>query len=269
MVMIDGYDVAPGTAGAFFGMRDAFGQRFPGCVLLVSDGLRTIAQQRKAWNAYQNGTGKLAAYPDPSAPHVRGVALDLRDSWDSPGVATGWNERADWLRANCGRWGFRAAGYGFSPVEPWHYEYQGDPWAGGAPAGAASIKEESPQLSHWEEEDMPTIISSVIGQSLAIGPVIVSFGTPEDLKSALDAKVPVLGTSRAMHERILQAAKVATPMPLLVVYGDPGGTVYTFDGDSLDPIYDPDTLNKLLALPGVKPETWSAGEIQRRKDEKK
>ena len=136
-------------------------------------------------------------------------------------------------------------------------------------AGAASIKEESQQLSHWEEEDMPTIISSVIGQSLAIGPVIVSFGTPEDLKSALDAKVPVLGTSRAMHERILQAAKVATPMPLLVVYGDPGGTVYTFDGDSLDPIYDPDTLNKLLALPGVKPETWSAGEIQRRNAAKK
>ena len=268
MVMIDGNDVAPGTAAAFFRTRDAFGQRFPGCALLVSDGRRTIEQQQKAWDAYQNGTGKLAAPPNPSAPHVRGVALDLRDSWDSPGVATGWNERADWLRANCGRWGFAATGYGFSQVEPWHYEYQGDPWDGSALAAMTST-EEAEILSPWEEEDMPTIISSVIGQSLAIGPVIVSFGTPEDLKSALDAKVPVLGTSRAMHERILQAAKVATPMPLLVVYGDPGGTVYTFDGDSLDPIYDPDTLNKLLALPGVKPETWSAGEIQRRNAAKK
>lgn len=116
---------------------------------------------------------------------------------------------------------------------------------------------------------MPTIISSEIGQSLAIGPVIVSFGTGEDLKAALASKVPVLNTSKQMHSRIIDAAKVATPAPLLVVYGDPDGTVYTFDGDSLDPIYDPDTLNKLLALPGVVPQTWSAGEIQRRKDAKK
>lgn len=268
MVMIDGNDVAPGTAAAFFRMRDAFGQRFPGCALLVSDGRRTIEQQRKAWNAYQNGTGPLAAYPDPSAPHVRGVALDLRDSWDSPGVATGWNERADWLRANCGRFGFVAAGYGFSRPEPWHYEFQGNPWDGSALAAMTST-EEAETLSPWEDEDMTTIISSEIGQSLVVGPVIVSFGTPDELKSALAAKVPVLGTSREMHTRILEAAKVTAPMPLLVVYGDPDGTVYTFDGDSLDPIYDPDTLNKLLALPGVAAATWSAGEIQRRKDEKK
>ena len=138
MVNIDGSEVAPGTAAAFFSMRDAFGQRFPGCVLLVSDGLRTMQQQQALWEAYQNGTGNLAAYPDPSAPHIRGVALDLRDSWNSPGVATGWNERADWLRSNCGRWGFAATGYGFSSVEPWHYEYQGDPWNGTAPSSAGA-----------------------------------------------------------------------------------------------------------------------------------
>ena len=48
MVYIDGYDVAPGTARAFYGMRDGFGQRFPGCQLLVSDGRRSDPGDQRA-----------------------------------------------------------------------------------------------------------------------------------------------------------------------------------------------------------------------------
>lgn len=142
-VQIDGNTVAIGTANAFKGMAAEF-KAVWGLDLLISDALRELEKQRRlynAWIAYQNGTGPkapLAAPPDPSAPHVRGVGLDLRDSGADAGVATGWNARANWLRDNCHRWGFKATGYGFSPVEPWHYELQGDPWAGTSSNGGNS-----------------------------------------------------------------------------------------------------------------------------------
>ncbi|MDF2990235.1 MAG: 20, gp20 [Microbacterium sp.] len=141
-IQIDGHAVAIGTATAFKQMAAEF-KRVWGVDLLVSDGLRELEKQRKlynAWIAYKNGRGPwapLAAAPDPNAPHVRGAALDLRDSGSDAGVAKGWNPRANWLRENCHRWGFKATGYGFSSVEPWHYEYQGNAWAG-SPNGDSS-----------------------------------------------------------------------------------------------------------------------------------
>ena len=45
--------------------------------IYVREGGRTMAEQQKFWNMYQNGTGNLAAYPSPNAPHIRGVAADI------------------------------------------------------------------------------------------------------------------------------------------------------------------------------------------------
>ncbi len=37
----------------------------------LNSGQRTIAEQRVLYNRYRNGTGNLAAYPNPNAPHIR------------------------------------------------------------------------------------------------------------------------------------------------------------------------------------------------------
>src|SRR3546814_9691108 len=90
---------------------------------------------------------------------------------------------------------------------------------------------------------MPEIISSPIGQSLALGGLVVSFPSPADVQTALKAGYHVFETTSAMHRAILAAAAPDEDLrSFIIVTGDPSGTVYTFDGDSLDPIYDPSTV---------------------------
>lgn len=132
-VQISGKPVAVGTANAFGPMAAAF-KAATGCDLLVTDGLRTLENQWKAWNAYKAGKGPVAAYPNANAPHIRGVALDLRDSGSDPGVTRGGTSRSNWLRANAPRFGFQPVGFGFN--EPWHYEFSGDPWKDNTPTPA-------------------------------------------------------------------------------------------------------------------------------------
>jgi len=154
-------------------MGDAFERQF-GCELLVTSGTRTHQEQidifLSAYRAQESGGGpfgdvrwwngvRYVRY-DPSGTvaqpgtslHESDRALDLRDSGADAGVASGGNARADWLRHNCGRWGFAANGYGFG--EPWHYEYQGDPWD--VPEWAAG-KVPAPTPRVFEEDDMKLI----------------------------------------------------------------------------------------------------------------
>lgn len=42
----------------------------------IVSGYRTLAQQRHLYDLYRAGKGNLAAYPNPRAPHIRGVAAD-------------------------------------------------------------------------------------------------------------------------------------------------------------------------------------------------
>lgn len=137
---IDGQRVEVSVARAFNAMKAAFKQKF-GLTLIISSGTRTREEQWKlynAWVAYLNGGPKapLAAKPDGSNHQQENAlgprALDLRDSGSDAGVTVAGTARANWLKANCSRWGFKAAGYTFSVVEPWHYEWQGTV---GVPAG--------------------------------------------------------------------------------------------------------------------------------------
>lgn len=132
-VQISGKPVAVGTANAFGPMAVAF-KAATGCELLVTDGIRSLANQQKAWDDYQAGRGPRAAYPNPQAPHIRGVALDLRDSGGDPGVTRAGTPRSNWLRANAPRFGFQPVGFGYG--EPWHYEFSGDPWKDNTPTPA-------------------------------------------------------------------------------------------------------------------------------------
>lgn len=123
---IDGKPVRDDVAAAFRPMAAAF-KAATGCSLHVTDGIRTMANQQKAYDAYRAGKGPVAAKPTPSAPHIRGVALDLHDSGRDAGVTRFNNARNSWLDANCGRFGFSHTGKNFN--EAWHYEY-----VGGGPA---------------------------------------------------------------------------------------------------------------------------------------
>ena len=154
-VTVDGRPVAAGTAAAFEQMRTAF-KTATGQDLLVTDGLRTYAEQAALYAKYKAGTGNLAAPPGTSK-HETGRALDLRDSGADRGVTFAGNTRSNWLRANAPAYGFTPSGYGFSPVEPWHYDYTGDPWGGvsaTAPAptgGALKIGSRGPRVRALQE----------------------------------------------------------------------------------------------------------------------
>ncbi|MDR6867695.1 hypothetical protein J2Y69_002299 [Microbacterium resistens] len=179
---IDGSRVAPGVAAALRVMGAAFRDAF-GVELLVTSGTRTHQEQigifLSTYRAQASGDGPFgdvrwwqgvryvrydpsgtAAQPGTSL-HESDRALDLRDSGEDAGVASGGNPRADWLRANAERWGFAPNGYGFG--EPWHYEYQLDPWE--IPDWAAGKIPATPTktIHPYEEEDtMPDSMFAVV-----------------------------------------------------------------------------------------------------------
>ena len=117
-------------------------------------GRRTIEQQRKAWNAYQNGTGPRGV---PIGSPLMCGALPWTGGV-SVGIAGGGERRerprelvARELRPVRLR---RGRVTGFSRPEPWHYEYQGNPWDGSALAAMTSTEAET--LSPCSSESMTT-----------------------------------------------------------------------------------------------------------------
>lgn len=127
LVYVDGQPVARGTAQAFYKLRAAF-KKATGYNLLVTSGYRSYAQQKSLYDRWKAGTFHAPSVARPgTSRHENGRALDLRDSGSSPGVTVAGNARSNWMRSNSHRYGFIANGYSFR--EPWHFEYQGDPWA--------------------------------------------------------------------------------------------------------------------------------------------
>lgn len=132
-----GHKIAPGTLAAFKTMAAAF-KKATGLDLLITDGYRTYAEQKSLYDRWKAGTFSAPSVAKPGTSlHETGRALDLRDSGSTPGVTVAGNSRSNWLKANAPAYGFKASGYSFS--EPWHYEYQGEPWnAGSTATGAAA-----------------------------------------------------------------------------------------------------------------------------------
>lgn len=163
-VLIDGKPVAVGTAGAYYRLKAMFERAFPGLTLLITYGIREYAEQerifrqryvlkgqvngRKVYDTMQwrgqtwyriSPAGRVA--PPGSSLHETGHALDIRDSGKDPGVTAYNNARSRWILNNAAKYGFAPNGYKWFG-EPWHIEYQGDPWKPIAtPAGEATIKE--------------------------------------------------------------------------------------------------------------------------------
>jgi hypothetical protein len=83
----------------------------------VNSGRRTIAEQWRLYRKYKAGTGNLAAYPAPSAPHINYGRANHAIDVDALAVKAGAPHRmVKWLRKH----GVKAT----RPVrnEPWHIQ---------------------------------------------------------------------------------------------------------------------------------------------------
>lgn len=130
---IDGQRVEKNVAEAFKKWRTAFKERW-GLALLISSGTRTRAEQAELHRLYLAGKGNLAAAPGYSNHEESGPrgprALDLRDSGADAGVTVAGSARSNWMKTTAQQYGFDPAGFRFSRVEPWHYEFTGEVGAG-------------------------------------------------------------------------------------------------------------------------------------------
>ncbi len=87
----------------------------------VNSGRRTLSEQWKLYRAYRNGTGNLAAYPNPAAPHINygraNHAIDVDNYAVKPGAPA---RLVKWLRKH-GVDATRPV-----PGEPWHIQVPND-----------------------------------------------------------------------------------------------------------------------------------------------
>jgi hypothetical protein len=79
----------------------------------VNSGRRTMREQWALYRAYKAGTGNLAAYPSPSAPHIAFGRAD--HAIDVNALDGGAGRMIRWLRAN----GVKSARLPIAG-EPWH-----------------------------------------------------------------------------------------------------------------------------------------------------
>ena len=126
-VNVSGVPVPPGTYEAFKKLASAF-KNATGYTLLITSGYRTYAQQKSLYDRWRAGTFKAPSVARPGTSlHESGRALDIRDSGSDAGVTVAGNVRSNWIRNNAAKYGFQPNGYNFG--EPWHIEYQGNPWS--------------------------------------------------------------------------------------------------------------------------------------------
>lgn len=140
-VLFKGEPVSIGVYNALIYLDPLYQARF-GYELYATDGLRTMEDQWKAWDArqaYLQGRGPfapVAAYPDPDAPHIAGYGVDLRDSAPNKTltvIGSLWNE---WLHQAGKAVNLTNVGRTFG--EGWHFEVpRGTQWLG-SPASVGS-----------------------------------------------------------------------------------------------------------------------------------
>lgn len=83
----------------------------------VNSGRRTLREQWRLYRLYKAGTGNLAAYPNPGAPHIRYGRANHAIDVDLYAVKPGAPDRlVSWLREH------DVAASRPVPGEPWHIE---------------------------------------------------------------------------------------------------------------------------------------------------
>lgn len=210
-VIIDGQRVEVNVARQYRLMEAEFARVF-GLDLIISSGTRTREEQAYLYNGWVKRLPgfNLAAAPGNSNHEEYGpvgpIALDLRDSGQNAGILTIGSTRSNWLAANCGRWGFTAAGHTFSPREAWHYEGRGVSLGGaGGSGGSGGQVTSAPSSVTVDGQLGPQTIAFL---QLRIGATVDGEMGPNTIK-ALQARLGVnadgeLGpqTITALQERV-------------------------------------------------------------------
>lgn len=121
-----GFRLERAAAAAYLRMKAAAAA--VGVDLPISNAWRSYENQMRlyeAWQAYKAGRGPaapMAAKPGLTAPHQRGIAVDLTGvDHRNPNFNA---KRRAWLDANAAAYGFKNTGMTFSYLEPWHWEYK-------------------------------------------------------------------------------------------------------------------------------------------------
>ncbi|MDA8371077.1 MAG: M15 family metallopeptidase [Nocardiopsaceae bacterium] len=116
-----GHYLRADAAVDFLLLNEAY-QEDLGKEICVTDAYRPLADQQRLWEAYQNGTGNLAARPGTSN-HGLGLAVDLCGGINNFGTS-----EHEWMRENSQRFGWihpHWAQQGQPGEEAWHWEYKG------------------------------------------------------------------------------------------------------------------------------------------------
>ncbi|GAA5205876.1 hypothetical protein [Microbacterium kyungheense] len=207
---------------------------------------RLYASQKYLWDGW---AARLPGFNPADNPddetqrlaHVRFVAFDLANP-------------------NHDRAAMQRAGFTFPySYEPWHAELpnvrsyaivRDIPSTAG---GNARPIPDTPTPTPTLEDDMPTLITSAGGQSLAIEGVIVPLTSPAEVQS-IKITPGVLECSRSVHERIQAIVganrSTSAAIPLRVFDKGGNGTVYILQDGKLRPLVDPTTLTELDAKDG-------------------
>lgn len=235
----------PGYPGWYARRAAVWAWQAAGSPPLVSAG-RLYADQKYLYDGYRArkpGFNPADNPDDESLPlaHCRFVAFDLKYAERDRGAMI-------------------AAGFRFPyPYERWHGELpnvRSYAIVREIPSSATSDASPFPIITtpSIQEDDMPTIITSAGGQSLAIEGAIVPLVSPEEVRS-IKITPGLLECAQSVHARInalVGAEKSAdADLPVLVYVPDGNGTVYTLSGGQLRPLVDPASLGELAKAGAV------------------
>ncbi len=157
LTVVAGVYLRADAAAAMSSLLAAYHAQF-GTSLGILEGYRNLADQQADWNAYQNGTGNLAATPGQSV-HGWALAVDFNNP-----IHSHTQPQFSWMQANAGTYGWWWAGATFSQIEYWHWEYNGAYTAPTAPS--------------QQEDDVMLIRNSARGDFFATPGVVKHSANP-------------------------------------------------------------------------------------------
>lgn len=129
------------------------------------------------------------------------------------------------------------------------------------PAGRPADTPPTPTSLPIQEDDMPTLVSSEGGQTLAIEGAIVPLVTPEEVQSIVITPGR-LECAQSVHARINAAVGSRTIDDLIVNVIGGNGTRYVWAGGKLSELGSQDTIDQLVAM-GARGVDWPLVEVQR------
>lgn len=216
----------------------------------ITEAGRTRAQQQAHWDHYQKYGSPIANRPGTSL-HESGLAIDTDERRTEVLNRHGWFHTV-----------YRTVNGKRTLVEPWHYEYSAgrDRYIGQPASGGTATPTPATPTPSWED-DMPTLITSAGGQSLAIEGSIIPLVSAAEVQSIVITPGR-LECAQSVHGRINASVGSRTIDDLIVNVIGGNGTRYVWSGGILSELGDQQTIDQLVAM-GARAVDWPLIEVQR------